>query len=103
MKHLYFLCVVFVFLFAGYALSQGSNKEHNLTPVDYVNPYMGNISHLLVPTYTTIHLTNSMLRVYPEVIIQVVNYMDCRSSLPAIGALRPLTLVLAKESRYSRS
>lgn len=48
MKHLYFLCVVFVFLFAGYALSQGSNKEHNLTPVDYVNPYMGNISHLLV-------------------------------------------------------
>lgn len=52
MKHLYFLCVVFVFLFAGYALSQGSNKEHNLTPVDYVNPYMGNISHLLVPTYS---------------------------------------------------
>ena len=66
MKHLYFLCVVFVFLFAGYALSQGSNKEHNLTPVDYVNPYMGNISHLLVPTYPTIHLPNSMLRVYPE-------------------------------------
>lgn len=36
------------------------------TPVDYVNPYMGNISHLLVPTYPTIHLPNSMLRVYPE-------------------------------------
>ncbi|NDV60339.1 GH92 family glycosyl hydrolase [Bacteroides sp. 519] len=35
-------------------------------PVDYVNPYMGNISHLLVPTYPTIHLPNSMLRVYPE-------------------------------------
>src|SRR5690554_4680798 len=34
--------------------------------VDYVNPYMGNISHLLVPTYPTIHLPNSMLRVYPE-------------------------------------
>ena len=27
---------------------------------------MGNISHLLVPTYPTIHLPNSMLRVYPE-------------------------------------
>lgn len=36
------------------------------SPVDYVNPYMGNISHLLVPTYPTIHLPNSMLRVYPE-------------------------------------
>ncbi|SFW24673.1 alpha-1,2-mannosidase, putative [Sinomicrobium oceani] len=36
------------------------------TPVDHVNPYMGNISHLLVPTFPTIHLPNSMLRVYPE-------------------------------------
>jgi predicted alpha-1,2-mannosidase len=35
-------------------------------PVDLVNPYMGNISHLLVPTYPTIHLPNSILRVYPE-------------------------------------
>lgn len=39
-----------------------SSKE----PVDYVNPYIGNISHLLVPTYPTVHLPNSMLRVYPE-------------------------------------
>jgi predicted alpha-1,2-mannosidase len=36
------------------------------SPVDYVNPYMGNISHMLVPTYPTIHLPNSLLRVYPE-------------------------------------
>ena len=35
-------------------------------PVDYVNPYMGNISHLLVPTFPTIHMPHSMLRVYPE-------------------------------------
>lgn len=35
-------------------------------PVDYVNPYIGNISHLLVPTYPTVHLPNSMLRVYPD-------------------------------------
>ncbi|WP_286727914.1 MULTISPECIES: GH92 family glycosyl hydrolase [Sphingobacterium] len=34
--------------------------------VDYVNPYMGNISHLLVPIYPTVHLPNSLLRVYPE-------------------------------------
>ncbi|MCT1531664.1 GH92 family glycosyl hydrolase [Sphingobacterium daejeonense] len=36
------------------------------TEVDYVNPYMGNISHLLVPTFPTVHLPNSLLRVYPE-------------------------------------
>ena len=36
------------------------------TPVDYVNPYLGNISHILVPTYPTVHLPNSMLRIYPE-------------------------------------
>lgn len=35
-------------------------------PVGYVNLYMGNISHLLVPTFPTIHLPNSILRVYPE-------------------------------------
>jgi predicted alpha-1,2-mannosidase len=35
-------------------------------PLDLVNPYMGNISHLLVPTFPTIHLPNSLLRVYPE-------------------------------------
>ncbi|HOS71584.1 MAG TPA: GH92 family glycosyl hydrolase [Bacteroidales bacterium] len=43
-----------------------SEKENNREPVDYVNPYIGNISHLLVPTYPTVHLPNSMLRVYPE-------------------------------------
>ncbi|MBQ7019678.1 MAG: GH92 family glycosyl hydrolase [Bacteroidales bacterium] len=35
-------------------------------PVDYVNPYIGNVSHLLVPTFATVQLPNSMLRVYPE-------------------------------------
>lgn len=44
---------------------QAQEKEA-LTPVDYVNPYIGNISHMLVPTYPTIHRPNSMLRVYPE-------------------------------------
>lgn len=45
---------------------QKSNSRCEKSPVDYVNPYMGNISHLLVPTYPTVHLPNSMLRVYPE-------------------------------------
>lgn len=36
-----------------------------MEPVDYVNPYIGNISHLLVPTFPMVHLPNSMLRVTP--------------------------------------
>ena len=48
------------------ACSPGSDTASTqCSPVDYVNPYMGNISHLLVPTYPTVHLPNSMLRVYP--------------------------------------
>lgn len=47
------------------ALEKGAGTESK-EPVDYVNPYMGNISHLLVPTYPTVHLPNSILRVYPE-------------------------------------
>ncbi|HSH20027.1 MAG TPA: GH92 family glycosyl hydrolase [Draconibacterium sp.] len=43
--------------------SEKGNDKMQL--VDYVNPYMGNISHLLVPTFPTIHLPNSMLRVIP--------------------------------------
>lgn len=41
-------------------------KQHVKSPVDYVNPYIGNISHLLVPTFPTIQLPHSMLRVYPS-------------------------------------
>lgn len=43
-----------------------SDKVPSKDFVDYVNPYIGNISHLLVPTYPTVYLPNSMLRVYPE-------------------------------------
>ena len=46
--------------------ADGDGKKLLQDPVDYVNPYMGNISHLLVPTFPTIHMPNSMLRVYPE-------------------------------------
>ncbi|MGQ7867832.1 GH92 family glycosyl hydrolase [Sunxiuqinia sp. sy24] len=46
----------------------GGNQKANAqkTPVDYVNPYMGNISHMLVPTFPMVHLPNSMLRIRPE-------------------------------------
>ncbi|MDR2765293.1 MAG: glycoside hydrolase family 92 protein [Tannerella sp.] len=36
------------------------------TPVDYVNPYTGNISHLLVPCYPTLSRPNGMMRLYPN-------------------------------------
>jgi len=49
-------------LLTGFVFAQAGEKA----PVEYVNPYAGNISHLLVPTFPTIHLPNSMLRVYPE-------------------------------------
>ena len=43
-----------------------SSCSRDKDPVDYVNPYIGNISHLLVPTFPTVQLPNSLLRVYPE-------------------------------------
>ena len=48
------------------ALVAGCSKSGQKDPVDYVNPYIGNISHLLVPTFPTVQLPNAMLRVYPE-------------------------------------
>ena len=55
-------CLVCIACCAPQKKNDGAEKQ----PVDLVNPYMGNISHLLVPTFPTIHLPNSLLRVYPE-------------------------------------
>lgn len=52
--------------FALVLLVLASCGKDRKAPVDYVNPYIGNISHLLVPTFPTVQLPNSMLRVYPE-------------------------------------
>lgn len=45
------------------AVAAGCRQQKE--PVDYVNPYIGNISHLLVPVYPTVSLPHSMLRVFP--------------------------------------
>ena len=58
MKRLISLFAAVVLLLSG---AQAQQKEL----VDYVNPYIGNISHLLVPTFATIQLPNSLMRVYP--------------------------------------
>ena len=60
MRRHYFFVAAFVLSLA----LAGCDKE--MDPVDYVNPYAGNISHLLVPTFPTVQLPNSMLRIYPE-------------------------------------
>ena len=59
---------IFFFLAAIFSVMCGHSQKTTVykEPVDLVNPYIGNISHLLVPTYPTVHLPNSMLRVYPE-------------------------------------
>ncbi|MDR1503971.1 MAG: GH92 family glycosyl hydrolase [Prevotella sp.] len=63
MKKSIFVSYTLILLFL---LTSNINAQNKSQPVDYVNPYIGNISHLLVPTYPTVHLPNSMLRVYPE-------------------------------------
>lgn len=67
LKHKTLLRTVCCFSFLSIFLLKGfSQSQKQKDFVDYVNPYMGNISHLLVPTYPTVHLPNSILRVYPE-------------------------------------
>lgn len=58
--------ILIVSFFMGLNSAVGLKASSIQEPVDYVNPYMGNISHLLVPTYPIVHLPNSMLRVYPQ-------------------------------------
>lgn len=57
--------ILVTILFLGCTQNQQS-KPADSEPVDYVNTKIGGISHLLVPTFPTVHLPNSMLRVYPE-------------------------------------
>ena len=61
MKNVFLLFAVLLFTGCSSALISESGKE----PVDYVNNRIGNISHLLVPTFPTTHMPNSMLRMNP--------------------------------------
>jgi predicted alpha-1,2-mannosidase len=47
-------------------LGSCASGQDSRTPVDYVNPYIGNISHLLVPCYPTVSRPNGMMRIYPN-------------------------------------
>lgn len=59
------LFVIFIGIFTSCSVTQNPDTQSVKQPVDFVNPYMGNISHLLVPTFAAIHLPNSILRVHP--------------------------------------
>lgn len=65
-KRFKILAGIFLSLAMACSVPNQNQIQGNKQPVDYVNPYMGNISHLLVPTFPTIHLPNSMLRVIPS-------------------------------------
>ena len=54
--------VLAVILLSG-SCSDNNDGSISKTPVDYVNPYIGNISHLLVPCYPTVGRPNSMMRI----------------------------------------
>ncbi|MGL5111528.1 MAG: GH92 family glycosyl hydrolase [Flavobacterium sp.] len=61
-----YIVVATLTIFSLGTAQQNKKRADTREPIDYVNPYIGNISHLLVPTFPTIHLPNSLLRVYPE-------------------------------------
>ncbi|AZI23829.1 glycoside hydrolase family 92 protein [Pedobacter sp. G11] len=61
-----YFCYLFSAILSITISAKSTSAQVTKQPVDYVNPYVGNISHLLVPTYPTVHLPNSMLRFYPE-------------------------------------
>lgn len=73
-KILKYTAVVFIIAFIGCTTNEKPQTEQTeqnpekteYQAVDYVNPYIGNISHLLVPTFPTVHLPNSMLRLIPS-------------------------------------
>ena len=77
MKTIRLILTAFLSLLALTSMVQAQTKE----PIDYVNPYIGNISHLLVPTFATVQLPNSMLRIYPAKADYTTEYVN---GLPVI-------------------
>lgn len=62
--HISIFTIILIVFYACQPIGKTSIEQKE--PIDFVNPYIGNISHLLVPTFPTIHLPNSMLRVIPS-------------------------------------
>jgi len=56
----YILCLIILF-----SCIVPEDSENNQYLTDLVNVQIGAVSHLLVPTYPTVHIPNSMVRIYP--------------------------------------
>ncbi len=56
-----------LFIFLAWALLHFSCKteDKSTSPVDYVDPYIGNVGHLLQPTRPTVQLPNQAIRMHP--------------------------------------
>lgn len=63
MKKILLITIIMALVITG--CQKAVTKEQSKEPVDYVNNRIGNISILLVPTFPTTHLPNSMLRMIP--------------------------------------
>ena len=68
-------------LTAGALLLLSGCTRDSREPVDYVDPYIGNISHLLVPCYPTVGLPNGMMRVFP---VRTDFTADVMNGLPVV-------------------
>lgn len=65
MKKLQLVFLLLLLISPGVDAKSKKNIRSAKEPVDYVDTRIGNISHLLVPTFPTSHLPNSMLRMIP--------------------------------------
>ena len=63
-------------LLCSFLLFVSCNNEISKDPVDYVNPYMGNISHMLKPTRPVVHLPNGMVRMFPSRVDHTANRLS---------------------------
>lgn len=52
-------------IFAGFILAACSNQAEIDSNLNYVDPHIGGMSHLLQPTRPTVHLPNQMIRMHP--------------------------------------
>jgi predicted alpha-1,2-mannosidase len=57
--------IFFLLMMISSMASCGQKNTTGKEPVDYVNTYIGSISHMLVPTYPAVYLPNSMMRIFP--------------------------------------
>jgi len=60
-----FIALLVIFLFLNNACTPPTEKSNEKSVVDLVNTQIGAISHMLVPTFPTVHIPNSMVRIHP--------------------------------------